>query len=267
MILFTLFASACFGLLIGSFLNVVILRLPHDETLGGRSHCTACNHPLSGPDLVPVLSYVFLWGRCRYCRHRISPRYAIIELFTAVLFAVAAGICAPDTVAEWLGLLRWFVILAVAIVTFVVDWEHYIILDEVTGWGTVLVLALACASAGIHGGWQEVWHVLQYSAYGAGTGVVLFWLLWRVSRGRLLGFGDVKFMVFMGAATGFPRIVPGIVFSFWLGAVVAIPLLLLGRKQLGSRIPFGVFLAPGMLIALIWGQQVVQWYGRMAGLW
>src|SRR4051812_3628209 len=119
-----------FGCIIGSFLNVVILRLPQEEQLGGRSHCVHCGHILSSYELVPLLSYVGLRGACRACHSTISPRYFIIETITGLLFLTAWLLSAPVGVADYLQLLASWVLLASMVVVFMIDFEHYLILDS-----------------------------------------------------------------------------------------------------------------------------------------
>src|SRR6266404_5697404 len=134
--------SFCFGSVIGSFLNVVILRLPAGQKITGRSHCQSCLKQLSGPDLVPVLSFVWLRGRCRYCRAKISWRYFIIEIICGLLFAVSWQYLKPVNPFGLLLLAKYWLSVAALIVVFAIDLEHYLILDEVLIWSSAGVLIL-----------------------------------------------------------------------------------------------------------------------------
>jgi leader peptidase (prepilin peptidase)/N-methyltransferase len=204
-----------FGALIGSFLNVVIYRLPLVQSLGGRSYCPHCHRQLTWLDLVPVLSFVFLRGRCRACRERISFRYVIGELVIAFGFAFGAWWFHPLTMAEGLPFALWCLLWSVGFVTFVIDLEHFLILDKVTFWGTVLVFVLLAIFSLVPGkGPQVLSTTIFTAAIGVLVGPLPFLVLWYVSKGRWLGFGDVKFMVFLGALLGSPLVFLAQLFAF-----------------------------------------------------
>lgn len=258
------FLAFLFGLIIGSFLNVVILRLPNGQKLSGRSVCPKCRYTLTVWDLVPVFSFIGLRGKCRNCRAKISFRYVVIELLTALGFAWAMWFASPVTGQAWLLFSLLALVVAVGIVTFVIDLEHYLILDTVTGFGVMVAIILQVISdIASHGGvFQWPSHTLT-ALLGMVVGVVPFWLLWFISRGKWLGFGDVKYAAFLGATLGYPLVVLGELFAFWAGAVFAIPLLLLGKRRLGSRVPFGTFLVVGQVLALVWGERLLRWYTQL----
>lgn len=250
-----------FGACIGSFLNVVIWRLPRGEKLNGRSHCAHCNHELNAWDLFPVFSYIFLRGRCRYCMKKISPRYWLIELITAGLFVLASWLFTPETAVGYIVLAKIFFVLAVCIVVFVIDLEHYLILDKVV-FPAIAILLIYNLARDIFIDPAEVW----WAAYtfdaliGAVAGGIPFFLLWYLSKGRWMGFGDVKFVIFMGLALGSLVIGVALFVSFILGSIVGIPLVITGKKEMSSKIPFGTFLAIGTVIALFWGGSLLHWY-------
>ncbi|MBP9686659.1 MAG: prepilin peptidase [Candidatus Doudnabacteria bacterium] len=262
---FLLGFSFIFGAIIGSFLNVVTLRVPLGWSLGGRSRCVSCHHVLAPVDLVPVLSYIALRGQCRYCHVGISSRYAFVELLTGASFCLATFLYFPHQITDMFLLIFWFVVITVSIVTFIVDLEHFIILDFVTGLGSVAALLLLVLDALYNA--QSVSALLIARGWGIVCGFSFFWLLWKASKGRLLGFGDVKFTIFMGIVLGFPLIIPALLFSFWLGALYAIPLLMAKRKGFKSKLPFGTFLVPAMFLAYMVGGGVIAWYGSTTGLW
>lgn len=253
--------SFIFGACIGSFLNVVIWRLPREEKLNGRSECPNCHHQLAWYDLIPVFSYLFLRGRCRYCQTKISPRYWMIELITASLFALATVVFFPTQNLDYILLLKLFFVIAVCIAVFVIDLEHYLILDKVIfpAIAGVLLFNLALDLFSHH-------RLLQLSSLtmsgllAAAIAGIFFWLLWAISKGRWMGFGDVKFAVLMGLILGFPVIFIGLFLSFILGSLVGLPLVILGKKGLSSQIPFGTFLTISTIIALFWGNALWQWY-------
>lgn len=253
-----------FGIIIGSFLNVVILRLPVEKHLHGRSECPHCHRQLSAGDLIPVLSFVFLKGRCRGCRKAISIRYPVLELVVGILFACGAVLFPPVSFAAALHLALFLLVVCIGLVTFVIDFEHYLILDVVTGFGTVVALLLQifvdiAAKHSIFAGGSALRSALLGILFGAGP----FLLLWLVSRGKWLGFGDVKYMIFMGATLGASLVGVGMLLSFWIGALVSMPLLLLGRKKMKSILPFGTFLVIGQIVAFIYGHELVTWYWHL----
>lgn len=256
-----------FGLLIGSFLNVVILRLPHGQTLLGRSMCPHCKYILRPIDLVPIFSFLYLRGRCRLCAKPISWRYPLLEFLVASLYVTAYVIISPTDFIGYLLLLQVLVAVAVCVATFVIDLEHYLILDVVTLAGVGLVLCIKVMLAIFDH--QVVWstHSFIFTSFlGVLAGFVPFFLLWFFSRGKLMGFGDVKFMVFAGLVLGWPVIVVALLLAFWLGALVSMPLLFLRKKNFQSKLPFGTFLAIAVVIALLWGNSLWSWYVSLLGV-
>ena len=258
--LFFILAVFVFGLLIGSFLNVVILRLPAGETLFGRSACPRYGHVLTPRDLIPIFSFLFLRGRCRSCQEKISWRYFFIELLTACVFVSALLFVNPVALPSFFHLGILWVAGAVGIVTFIVDMEHYIILDIVTFVGVVFVLVFSlCLDIFVHSSSFVTGYTI-HALLGAVAGFLPFFALWWFSAGRWIGFGDVKFMLFVGAVAGFPLVFISMLFSFWIGALVSLPLLFLGRKGLKSKLPFGTFLTLGMATSLLFGTPLLSWY-------
>lgn len=246
-----------FGACIGSFLNVVIWRLPRDQKLDGRSQCPNCHHVLAWYDLVPLLSYVWLRGRCRYCQTQFSPRYFVIELVVASLFLLAWLVIQPNTPLTYFVLLRdWFVI-TICVAVFVIDLEHYLILDKIILPSAIAVLASNAFLIHLsHGDLSDLGTSLLAAFLAAG----FFGAMWLVSKGRWMGLGDVKFAGLMGLILGFPNIVVALFFAFILGSLVGIGLLITGKKQLSSKLPFGTFLSLATVIVLFWGTSIWQWY-------
>lgn len=255
-----------FGALIGSFLNVVVLRLPGGEKLTGRSHCPNCGHQLAPLELVPMLSYLFLRGKCRKCRKAISPRYFIIELITGLLFALSAWLMPVDNWFDGLMLFRAVFIISVLIIVFVIDLEHFLIFDQVVFPCLFFLSALNLLSDLVFG--HKLTSLNSFLAGGVAAGLVLwggFYLLWFFSRGRALGFGDVKLVLFLAMALGWPLSFVGLFVSIILGGAVSLGLLLGQKKQLKSRVPFGTFLAVGWVIALFYGHPLLVWYLALLG--
>ncbi len=257
-----------FGTAIGSFLNVVIWRLPQEQSLGGRSQCPHCHNTLRARELVPVLSYLALRRRCANCKQPISSRYMWIELLTGLLFAVSAY-SLPTALSsgfEALTLVRLLFIISVLIVVFVIDLEHYLILDVVVLPAALVILGVNIALDLVHH--QSLFSLSAYTGGGIVAAVLaggFFWLIWRISKGLWMGFGDVKLNLVLGLVLGLPGIAVGLFLSFILGSVVGIGLIAFGQKQLSSRIPFGTFLSAATVITLFYGPALAAWYGQLIG--
>ncbi len=258
-------ASFIFGSLIGSFLNVVILRLPREQKITGRSMCPRCGHGLSAWDMLPFFSYLLLGGRCRYCRGKISPRYFAIELITALLFAVGWQVLMPVSAAAWLLLFKFWVAAAVLVAVFVIDWEHFIILDSVLITGSVFALFINLLRDILqHSGFA--WHGYFVSGLvAAAAGSLPFFLLWLISHGEWIGFGDVKLGLLLGLLLGWPQIYAGYFIAFILGGFISLGLVIFAHKGLKTRLPFGTFLSVGTIIALLFGPRLLAWYLAFLG--
>lgn len=256
-----------FGLLIGSFLNVLILRLPHEQRISGRSKCPQCKHELSWYELVPVLSWLIQKGKCRSCHHPISIRYPVIEVATAALFALVACQILPASYTDVAILAKTLFVCAVCLIVFVVDFEHYLILDRVVFPASIVLLILNLFTDLLSH--QSPWPWGSFTVaglLGAAVAGSLFWIIWRMSNGRWMGYGDVKYVLFMGLALSFPVIIIGLFLAFMIGAFVSVFLLLFGRKQMTDRVPFGTFLTIATVIAMLWGPTLWSWYANLTGL-
>ncbi|MBI2624197.1 prepilin peptidase [Candidatus Parcubacteria bacterium] len=279
-------ASFVFGLAVGSFLNSVIFRLETGEGLafsGGkpaRSYCRHCGRVLNWFELIPIVSFVGLKGRCRTCLTRLSWQYPLVEILAGVLFALTfwqvlsrgqAGLEFRISNFEFQNILNlifsWYAV-AVLIVVAVYDFRHYIIPDVVI-WPVILLAIVYNGLSDLVGAARQAGDLLvtvdfsrTLSGLGAGLGAAaFFWAIVAVSRGRWLGLGDVKLALLMGLVLGWPRILPALVVAFWTGAIAGGILFLLGRKQLKSPIPFGPALAFGMLTVMLFGTFVSeQWW-------
>lgn len=241
-----------FGLLgtaIGSFLNVCIDRLPEGKSVAyPPSRCDACQRRLTGLDLVPVFSYLFLGGKCRYCQAPIPWRVFWVELFTGLLFAFSF----------WMfGLTLQFPVVliycCVLIVLAVIDLNHKLILNKI-----VYPMAVVALAINIFVPEPSIKNFLLGLAGGAIGFTILLIPALIYSKG--MGWGDVKMAGLVGLMTGFPNVFAGIIGGIILGGVVAATLLLLKKKGRKEGIPFGPFLALGTMIALFWGTSIIDWY-------
>jgi len=243
-----------FGFTIGSFLNVCIDRLPrHESVVTGRSHCEKCGRQLSARDLVPVLSYTLLWGRCRSCGARIPARIVAVEAATGLAFV--ALFLMYDLTATFAILALYTAIL---IVVFVIDLEHGLILNAVVMPALVFAFIVALA---VRPDWlgNLFAHRALSAAAGAASSFALLFLIALLARGGM-GWGDVKFAAFMGAATGFPLVFVALFCGVIAGGAAGLVLLLARKKDRKQTMPFGPFLALGMMAALLWGPQMLAWY-------
>lgn len=284
-----------FGACIGSFLSVCIYRIPRDESIvRPRSHCPSCGKLIPWYFNIPVLSWLMLGGKCHYCKSRISPRYLILEVFTALLFTVVwlqvfAGLTIPEDLGRaWLthgndllappcwryGLtpllhpallpVYWLVLWGLILGTFV-DLEHYILPDRVTIGGMVAGVVLSPLVPELHftASWSTA---LLRSVLGLAVGFGGLWLIAILGelafKKEAMGFGDVKLMGAIGAFFGWKAVLFVLLSASLFGSIVGVGLIALGKRQLQGRIPFGPFLALGTLIWMFWGRALVSAYMR-----
>lgn len=255
------------GLAIGSFLNVVIFRLENGEKIiNDRSRCLRCRHTLAWYDLVPVLSFIFLKGKCRYCGKRISWQYPMVELSTAILFVVLiSNIQYPISsqyqisniqfldIAQFLSLLFWFFITSVLIVVFVYDLKHYIIPDKIIYPAIIVALGFNLFS-NFHNS------LFLNNIFAAFIASLFFLSIVVITKGKGMGGGDIKLAFLMGLILGWPIVIFSVFFAFISGSVVGIYLILAGKKKMKSMIPFGPFLIFGTFVGMFWGREIMEWY-------
>lgn len=256
------------GLIFGSFINAVVYRLPAGKSLGlTRSICPCCQTILSWYDLIPLLSFILLKGKCRQCQAAISWQYPLVELATGALFVlvyvsqrlrlgetlgVASGL-QPLPFAEAAYFIGFFIIVVFLLIIFLYDFKHYLILDRIT------LPAMAVAL---------IWHVINSPAWSTLLNLMLaavvgggfFLLQFIISQGKWIGGGDIRLGALMGFILGWPNVVVGLMLAYVIGAVFSIFMLLLKKKQWGSKIPFGTFLTVGTLLALLWADKLIAWY-------
>ena len=245
-----------FGVIIGSFLNVYIYRFHTGKSLAGSSHCLSCGADLRWFELFPLVSYLALRGRCRTCGCRIPGRYFLVELMTGLLFALTLTL----TLEVALVLLWWF-ILSVLVVIVVYDLYHFIIPDRLTILLTIATLVLYGYTFVVHGNSLET---IGWSVLAALGGSAFFLFLWAISKGRWLGFGDVKLAFPLGLLVGPTAVFSFVVLSFWIGAIVSLAIIgwsWLSRGKDGlhlpsrsltmkSAVPFAPFLVASGLVIL-----------------
>jgi prepilin signal peptidase PulO-like enzyme (type II secretory pathway) len=282
-----------FGLAIGSFLNVVILRYDGEKflfeakALGGRSHCMHCGKTLRWFELVPVVSFLVQGGRCRHCGARLSAQYPAVELlsaliFTFVPFAIFGGEAASAAGASVLASLPaaliviaalWVAAFELLLVMAAVDIRMGIIPDEINILLGVIGIALMIAAAGYAGSSANHSFLGPYAAiFGMQSDILVnrlfaaivagafFGLLILVTRGRGMGMGDLKLAVPLGLVFGWPDIAAVIMFAFVIGAVTGLFSIARGKKTMKGTLPFGPFLAIAAGAIFYWGPAIFAWY-------
>ena len=241
-----------FGSIIGSFLNVLILRYGNGVLKSSRSKCFSCGHTLDPSDLIPIFSFLFLGGKCRYCGSKISIQYPLVEFFTALSFLLTY------LKLGWsLETLFYWVIWSIFIAIFVYDLKHKIIPNGLVY--ILIVLSLLKIIFIIWLGFNEdlFWLILSGPIIASP-----FALLWLVSRGRWMGFGDAKLALAIGWLLGLSQAFSALILAFWIGAIVGLLLVFLSKMTLlsqkfknftiKSEIPFAPFLIIGTAI-IFWG--------------
>ena len=236
-----LFFLALAGLILGSFGNVLIARLPSGESISGRSRCLGCRQTIGVRDLIPVVSFLLLQGRCRTCHMRISLRYPLVELTSTVLWVFAFFLAPTIATAIALGVAFWAMLLIV-----VIDARLQVIPDLLS----ITLFIAATTFHLLHGGIPLLAPVI------AGG---FFAMQWIASRGRWVGSGDILLSAGLGMLLGtWQQVVLSLMLSYILGAIVATMLLLTKKKSRAESIAFGPFLIVGAGVVLVWGEMIVE---------
>lgn len=272
MSIFFIFLS---GLFIGSFLNVLINRLPNGRSILGRSECDHCHKTLNWRDLIPIISFIYLKGKCRYCHHKLSYEYPLLEITTGTLFVLTYLLVnlkfflsivnletllmsdvlvvltsVPLTSFMLASYLFALSIISIFIVIFFADLKYGIIPDRMLLPAAVIISLWLI----IFDQPQIINHLLS------GLGAFLFFLLiFGLTRGRGMGFGDVKFAFIIGLLLGFPGTVLALYIAFLTGGIIGIILILWKKKRLKSAVSFGPFLVAGTLISFFLSPLVIPW--------
>jgi leader peptidase (prepilin peptidase)/N-methyltransferase len=249
------------GLSVGSFLNVCIDRLPAKRSLFfPGSACDACQRRLSYRDLVPVISYLWLRGRCRYCGEKIPIRVLLVEVLAGILFFLAFwryGLSAEFGITAF-----WCCIFLVIIF---IDWEHQLILNRITYPSALIALVILSIDSllpepGILRNIDFVPDTSIISGLIGGAAGFLFFFIVFVISPRGIGMGDIKLALLIGLVAGFPLVIIALLIGILLGGLVAVVLLAFRLKGRKDAIPYGTFLAIGPIISLLWGSEIQSWY-------
>ena len=274
-----------FGISVGSFLNVIIERVPRLHSIRGRSHCPACLHELGISDLVPLLSFFFLRSKCRYCQGPISWQYPAVEFFTGLLFVlVFFSFPLPYS-------LIYIALFSILLVLFVIDLKFGVVPTNIVYPAIIfallvrivfpiteslrLYLRLASDKTGfgrylIKSGFFTTHLNLQLQMVAltilGALGIALFFLLLVVlTKRRGMGTGDIIYALLVALVAGFPNMFVVIILTFLSGALVSLGLVILGKKKFGQTIPLGPFLSFSTFVAVFWGNLLLDLYARLLG--
>lgn len=243
------------GVSIGSFITMLIHRLHEGGSIvSGGSKCPQCNKKLSWIELIPLISFLFLKGKCKNCKKIIPVRYFLIEVVTMILFILALYKHAEYPTMLDLFIIRDWIIIATAVFIFAYDALYMEVHPGVT------------IGAGVIVGLMYVLHVpFEWKSilWGIVLGVGWFLVQYIVSKGRWIGAGDIMIGFFMGAALGLSHTILALGIAYIVGASYAIALLALKKKSRKDQIPFGTFLMVGTLAALWWADGILGWYGNL----
>ncbi len=264
----------CIGAAIGSFLNVVVDRIVAGQSLiYPPSHCPHCRHRLHPFDLIPIISYIILNGKCRYCKKEISFYYPTVEIVTGFLFVITFYMLnerfvlfAPDAMNLissniLFTIAYYFLIISSLIIIFFADLKYGIIPFKVIILA-VSIIFLRHLYLLVTGQEQLIASYLTPSffnfLFSGLSSFLLFLFLFLITKGKGMGFGDVVYAFFMGLLIGFPDIIVSLYIAFLTGAAISLILVLLRRKKfIGGIIPFGPFLVLGTFVCLFWGDSII----------
>lgn len=239
------------GLLIGSFLNVCIYRVPKGESVAfPPSHCTSCSTKIKSYDLIPVISYIFLGGKCRGCGEKISIRYPVLELFTGIMFYL--------TYIQYgltLNTLKFIILISILIVTAMIDFDTHYTYSYITYSGIAIGVIFMLI---------EKFYLNQaITTYliGLGIGVLVIGAIVFLTRG--MGEGDIEIAALCGIFIGWQNTLAMLLLSFVLGALYGVTLIIFRQKSRKDEIAFGPFLAMGSIIAIFWGNRLISIYSGL----
>lgn len=287
------------GICLGSLSKVIADRSLTKKTFWGRSYCEGCKKQLAWYDLFPILSYLFLGGKCRYCKRKLSFEYPLVEILMGFLTAgIFLKFIPPEIVTVsieqqilvFLTVLFYCIVSIVLVSLFLTDLKTGYIPDRITYPGIWIIFALLITISGTkiyilykalegspigkyllppHSNYFYE-HILRLSEpliYGSIMAVLLglfFYLLIIFTKGKGMGGGDLKLGVFLGLAFGFPYSLVVLMLSFLLGSIAGIILIALRRKKFGQTIPFGPFLSLAGIICIFWGDKILAWYLQLS---
>lgn len=256
------------GLCFGSFLNVLIYRTTHEGSpWKGRSYCPKCKKKIFWYDNIPLLSYILLRGRCRSCGKEISPSYPLVEFLTAIQFVWVGFIIQKNLafLGQFEGFYSFFYLVYLIFIFYILlgitiaDFKHYLVPDSLVIPGIVVSALFVLTSYNFIYGDYKSYFLSGLGAAGFFASLIL------ITRGKGLGWGDVKLGLLMGLFLGWPKILVAVYLAFLTGSLVGVILILAGKKKFGQTIPFAPFLVWGTLLAFFWGKELFLVGARLLG--
>ncbi len=251
------------GAVLGSFLSVVILRsISGENWTGGRSRCDSCRNTIAWYDNIPLLSFLILKGKCRHCREPILPLHPMVEVITGLLLIwwYWGGFLFFKLTQTPLSILQpifWLLVGLILIYLFIIDLNYFILPDKsvFSLLFIVLLYRFVLVSSGI-----MQFHDLLWAVLAAVLSFSFFFALWFFTKGKGMGFGDVKLVIPLSLLLGAQNMIVCLFLAFIFGAIVGITLIAFGKSKMKTAIPFGPFLIFSTLLSLLWGDQIFYWY-------
>ncbi len=238
------------GAIFGSFLTAVVYRVRLEESfVKGRSRCPNCNHQLAVLDLFPIVSWLLLGGKCRYCLKGISWSYPLTEICLGLAFLLAYT-ASSQLLTPNLQLALWLIMTVFLGFIFIYDARYYLILDQVIVAASIVAIVFNL--------------ILGVSPLSMLIGAVVaggfFLLQFVISRGQWIGGGDIKLGVLMGLLLSWPNVLGALFIAYVTGSIIGLCLVATGKKGMSSQVPFGTFLTVATFIMMLYGQQIISWY-------
>ena len=242
------------GIVLGSFFNVCIYRIPNKQSIvNPPSYCYNCNNRLKPLDLVPILSWTLLRGKCRYCGQKISPRYALVELLTGILFVLVYKAYGYSTIT-----LYYLLLVSLLVVITFIDLNHYIIPDELIIFGLIGASIFNILGQGI-----SIKDSLLGGLICGGGMLALIYLIELLIKKEAMGGGDIKLFGMVGLFLGIKLGMITILLSVYVGAIYGVGSIIYSKmkqKEYNSIIPYGPFISVGALISILYGTNIINWY-------
>ena len=233
-----------FGIVIGSFVNVLIYRIPKNENIAiEQSHCMNCGHKLKWYDLVPLFSWLFLRGKCRYCQDRISVQYPLVELINGIGYVLIFVVCGLN-----LSSILYSLCFSMLVAITVIDWRTY----EIPLGLNIVILTLGIIQCILDYGNWKLYLIGMVSVSG------FLFLLFVITGGRGIGGGDIKLMFAAGLLLGWKKIILALIIGCILGSIIHLILMKVSKK--GRMLAFGPYLSAGILLAILFGEQLISLY-------
>ncbi len=255
------------GLCMGSFINALVYRLYEEMSMWDRSECTKCHHKLGFFDLIPIFSFIFLGRKCRYCKSKISWQYPLVEFVTGIIFVllfikfINENNLIDSSLVSIINLSVRYIFAVILITIFIYDLKYYLILDRILFSGIIIgILDIIFESFYTKSLEFIITHVFSiFLVFG------FFLILYLLSKGKWIGAGDVKFGIFLGIILSWPEALVMLFFSYVIGAIIGVILLVSKKKKLKEKVPMGTFLVVGTFISMFFGEVIFGWYLGLIG--